>query len=42
MKELAIFKKYKYNYLQVKWTVAPWNEVGKHFYTKLGTKQNNE
>ena len=28
--------------LQIKWTVAPWNEDGKRFYEKLGAKQNNE
>lgn len=28
--------------LQIKWTVAPWNEGGKHFYAKLGAQQNNE
>lgn len=28
--------------LQIKWTVAPWNEAGKRFYAKLGGKQNNE
>ncbi|AOF54046.1 diamine acetyltransferase [Rodentibacter caecimuris] len=28
--------------LQIKWTVAPWNEAGKHFYEKLGAQQNNE
>ncbi|OOF61867.1 GNAT family N-acetyltransferase [Rodentibacter sp. Ppn85] len=27
---------------QIKWTVAPWNESGKHFYEKLGAQQNNE
>ncbi len=27
--------------LQIKWTVAPWNEAGKHFYEKLGAQQNN-
>lgn len=28
--------------LQIKWTVAPWNEKGKHFYARLGAKQNND
>lgn len=28
--------------LQIKWTVAPWNEGGKRFYAKLGAKQNND
>lgn len=32
----------KHHCLQIKWTVAPWNERGKHFYEKLGAKQNNE
>lgn len=30
------------NYKQIKWTVAPWNEVGKRFYERLGAKENNE
>ncbi|KMK51863.1 diamine acetyltransferase [[Actinobacillus] muris] len=28
--------------LQIKWTVAPWNEHGKRFYARLGATQNTE
>ncbi|OOF51815.1 diamine acetyltransferase [Rodentibacter genomosp. 1] len=31
-----------YGCQQIKWTVASWNESGKHFYKKLGAQQNNE
>lgn len=27
---------------QIKWTVAPWNEGGIRFYSKLGAKENND
>ncbi|QIW16590.1 diamine acetyltransferase [Pasteurellaceae bacterium RH1A] len=30
-----------HNCLQIKWTVAPWNEAGKRFYARLGAKQDN-
>ncbi|QPB42768.1 GNAT family N-acetyltransferase [Rodentibacter haemolyticus] len=32
----------KHDCLQIKWTVAPWNEDGKRFYARLGAIQNNE
>ncbi|MDH2997024.1 diamine acetyltransferase [Pasteurellaceae bacterium LFhippo2] len=38
LKEQAI----QHNCLQIKWTVAPWNEAGKEFYHQLGAKQNND
>ncbi|MNQ69038.1 putative acetyltransferase [compost metagenome] len=38
LKEEAIKK----NCVQIKWTVAPWNEGGKNFYERLGAKENNE
>lgn len=28
--------------LQIKWTVAPWNEAGKRFYERLGAKENRD
>ena len=28
--------------LQIKWTVAPWNEAGQKFYARLGAVQNHE
>lgn len=30
----------KHDCLSIKWTVAPWNEGGKHFYAALGARQN--
>ncbi|OAM28935.1 MULTISPECIES: GNAT family N-acetyltransferase [Eikenella] len=32
----------KHNCVQIKWTVAPWNEGGQRFYARLGAKQDNE
>lgn len=32
----------QHNCLQIKWTVAPWNEDGKRFYARLGARQNND
>lgn len=28
--------------VQIKWTVAAWNDHGKRFYARLGAKQNND
>jgi len=30
------------NCTQIKWTVAPWNELGKKFYEKLGANENKD
>ncbi|MGR6981629.1 N-acetyltransferase family protein [Testudinibacter sp. P27/CKL/0425] len=32
----------QHNCLQIKWTVAPWNDAGKRFYARLGAAQNSE
>lgn len=31
-----------HNCVQIKWTVAPWNEAGQRFYERLGANQNND
>ncbi len=30
------------NCVQIKWTVAPWNEAGQKFYERLGAKENKD
>ena len=38
LKEEAI----SHNCVQIKWTVAPWNDAGQRFYERLGANQNND
>lgn len=39
----ALYEEAKaHNCLQIKWTVAPWNEAGQHFYHRLGARENTD
>lgn len=32
----------RHDCIQIKWTVAPWNEAGKRFYENLGAQENRD